>query len=69
MDLGERVAKVEAVQTEHGKKLDEIGKDVKSLLATRSEARGSWKALVAAATAAAGAGGAGGAVLAWLRGH
>ena len=41
MDLGERVAAVEATQAQHGRKLDEIHIDVKSLLTARAFDKGS----------------------------
>ena len=41
MDIGERVASVEATQAQHSKKLDEIHTDVKSLLIARAFDKGS----------------------------
>ena len=53
MELGERVAAVEATLTGVASKLEEIHKDVKSLRESRAYARGAWKATVAAASAVA----------------
>ena len=44
MDIGERVAAVEATQALHGKKLDEIHVDVKSLLVAQSFDKGAKEA-------------------------
>ena len=49
--LGQRVASIETTQAHHSTKLNEIHRDVKSLLASRSYTRGAWKAVLVAAGA------------------
>lgn len=54
MTDSERIAQLEKVADQHTAQLNEIGVDVKSLLATRSFTRGVWRAAVVTATMVSG---------------